>query len=195
MKKLLKRLASRILAAEIKDKNNEIAKLSDARDGLDMKCRKFSEEIERLRQRITDGGKVVLPNSVVAKIFANLPDPNSIGSNKMLKINKPYILTSENREAKISGDNGLWFFEVTIHRVERISDKKVELVIELRNESGRFVLRIPAIVVRYKNAITECDTWVWNLYESGIDALPDHTFTVMYSAMKAWADVSREFFL
>ena len=177
MKKFLKRIAAKILSEEI--------------EAYDKRVNELTQEKDRYKERLAASVKYVLPNSVIAKILAALPDPNEVGNNTELRIGKDYIIKGDAVTIN-SHQYGGWFFEVKFERLIKISDKKINLRVILRNNQGTSQLDIAATIGHLYSGNNEITTWLWNIYESGVVAMPDHLYNVIYCVSGAWNKVMHE---
>lgn len=181
MKNWFKYVAGKILKQEITTLTNE-------RDGFkqqviesNSRCCKLNDENERLRKRIADNNKTILPNTVVAEVLRRMPDPNELVYNKNLNLRE--------NDFKVHFKD-IWSFDVRMNKFTKITDEKLELAFEVVSEDGwKQELRIPCVVANYESPTTNIRTWVWNLFESGISVVPDHLYAVIFESSKAWNKV------
>ena len=180
MKKLFKKIAGKIL-------REEIDALTKERDGykqqvieLNTSNGELISENEKLRKRISDGNKTILPNTLMAEVLKRMPDPNKLAYHQKLDVDDCFKVHF----------GGHWSFDVKIDKLTKITDEKLELVFEVVSEDGwKQELRIPCVVVSYQSPVTNIRTWVWNLFESGISVVPDHLYAVITASGKAWEKV------
>ena len=198
MKKFLKRIAAKILSEEIESYDQRVKELTQDRDTLVHQCgdlngqlNAVTQEKDRYKKRLAASVKYVLPNSVIAKILAVLPDPNEVGNKPELRIGKDYIIKGDAVTIN-SQQYGGWFFEVKFDRLIKISDKKINLRVILRNNQGTSQLDIAATIGHLHSGNNELTTWLWNIYESGVVAMPDQLYNVIYCASEAWNKVMHE---
>lgn len=189
---ILKFLAQKILRKELVAYNDRISELTADRDWLTKQCGDLNRDLKRYGERLAKSVRYVVPNSVIAKIIAVLPDPNGIGDNSELKIDKANIIKGEAVKINDKGVFDGWFFEVRFEKLVRISEVKVILQVTLRNNQGMVRLEIPATVGNFSNNGVEIRTWIWNIYESGMSCLPDNVFNVYYHAAKSWSNIKYE---
>ena len=199
MKKIIKKIASKILSKELTAYENRVNELTKDRDMLVSQCgelngqvRSLTVERNRYKNRMAASLKCVLPNGVVAKIISVLPNPNEV-ADKMEKslAGKDYIITGSSVPLS-DGEKQNWFFEVKFEKLEKISDVKIMLHVTLRNDMGTEHLEIPAVIDHLSSATSAVDTWIWNLWEAGLAVLPDDLYGVFYRANKAWNKVMHE---
>ena len=199
MKNFIKKIASKILSAELAAYDNRVNEITQDRDALVSQCGELNGQIKRLtvernryKNRIAASLKYVLPNGVVAKIISVLPNPNEV-ADKMEKslAGRDYIIKGSSVPLSHGGIQN-WFFEVKFEKLEKISDVKIMLHVTLRNNMGTAHLGIPAVIDHLGSATTTVDTWVWNLWEAGLAVLPDDLYGVLYRANSAWTNVMHE---
>ena len=199
MKNFVKKIASKILSAELIEYDDRIKELTQDRDTLVSQCRELNGQIDtltaerdRYKERMAASMKYVLPNGVVAKIIKVLPNPNEV-ADKMVKFlaGQDYIITGSSVPLS-DGEKQNWFFEVKFDKLEKISDVKIMLHVTLRNNMGTAHLEIPAVIDHLGSATADVDTWVWNLWEAGLAVLPDDLYGVLYRANAAWTNVMHE---
>lgn len=158
---------------------------------LELEIADYQQLNRELQKRFATSIRCMLPIGVVAKIISYLPDPNSIGNKPELRVDKEFVLTGD--YTKVVDEAGRWWFEVKFMRLKKVSDEKINLEVSLRNNAGYCKLDIPATKESF-SGVAEVNTWVWNIYESGIVALTDDTYSFIYKAGEAWHNVSRELF-
>lgn len=187
---MFKKIARWILREEISDYELCVEKLTKEKDGLTSEIAKVSNERNKYKERLAASVNYVLPNGVVSKIIAVLPNPNEIGLKPELKLGKDYVIQGE--PVKIEGEMQRWFFEVKFEKLEKISDVKILLHISLRNNMGYSHMTIPAVVDNIIGHKTEVKSWVWNFYEAGVVMVPDDIYYVFQTADTAWDNVRHE---
>ena len=157
MKKLLKKIASRILRQEIEAMN---------------------KDLYRLKQQVYGQKKIILPQGAVSCIVDMLPNPNDVAmgrltADQLLALNAPknvrkyhYVLNGEERcsEIRIVADD----------RKEKYGNG---LMIELMD----FKLKVFIPLTFSKSKINggtevEVSTWVWDFYRAGIRTIGDRDF-------------------
>lgn len=197
MKKLIKKLARRILRQEIADFESRIVTLENDRALLIEQCRESQEsvdamtkEIAELRKRISHPRVHVLPAGLVSKVMLKMPNPNSIGTfaqNEMRE--KSYIIQGQGGKMH---EEDKWYFEVRFESIDVITDNRVELTISVRNNLGQQKIKIPATKATLTSEKLKATTWVWNLQESDLLVLPDDLYAVLYKASEAWTNICAE---
>ena len=156
---------------------------------LELEIADYQQLNRELQKRFATSIRCMLPIGVVAKIISYLPDPNSIGNKPELRVDKQFVLTGD--YTKIVDEAGRWWFEVKFVRLKKVSDEKINLEVSLRNNLGYCVINIPATKESF-SGVVDLSTWVWNIYESGIVALTDDTYSFIYKAGEAWYNVQRD---
>lgn len=187
---MFKKLAKWILRNEISDYDDCVSKLTREKEGLTSELTKVCNERNKYKERLAASINYVLPNGVISKIIAVLPNPNDVGNKPELRVDKEYIIQGDFN--KIEDETKRWFFEVKFEKLEKISDVKIVLHITLRNNMGYSHLEIPAIVDNIHGKDTIIQSWVWNFYEAGLVMIPDHLYYVLQTADTAWNKVRNE---
>lgn len=146
------------------------------------------KERDILHSKIAHVQWCLIPNGVLSRIISCLPDPNAVGNKSELRIDNKFVITGDFN--KIEDEKMRWWFDVKFSRLIKVSDEKIELEVLLKNRLGCFNLRIPATIENLNNG--QLRTWVWNIYESGVMAVTDYIYSVIYKADEAWCDVKRD---
>ena len=170
MKKLLKKIASRILRQEIETMN---------------------KDLYRLKQQAYGQKKIILPQGAVSCIVDMLPNPNDVAmgrltSDQLLALNAPknvrkyhYVLNGEERcsEIRIVADD----------RKEKYGNG---LMIELIDFKLKVFIPLFFIKSKFNGGIgVEVNTWVWDFYRAGIKVVGDRDFQMITEFLTASARV------
>ena len=169
MKKLLKKIASRILRQEIEAMN---------------------KDLYRLKQQAYGQKKIILPQGAVSCIIDMLPNPNDVAmgrltADQVLALNAPenvrkyhYVLNGEERcsEIRIVADD----------RKEKYGNG---LMIELIDFKLKVFIPLIFSKSKFKGSKIEVNTWVWDFYRAGIRAIGDRDFQMITEFLSASARV------
>jgi len=190
MMKFLTKLAQRILKDEIANYESQITDLTKDRDGYLDSYVKANGTIAELKNELNKKGNCMLPVSLVAEVVKFLPDANFLAIH-IPNSGDEYIMNS----GSCSFGRYDWKFEIKIDKVVRISDKKIELIVNLTNTRGvKTEIHIPATLVTYHNIASDIKGYVWNMYGSGIDMITDDVYRVVDDAVDVWANCLRDLF-
>lgn len=170
MKKLLKKIASRILRQEIEVMN---------------------KDLYRLKQQAYGQKAVMLPQGAVSCIVDMLPNPNDVATGKittdqLLALNAPenvrkyhYILNGKERysEIRIVADN-------------RREKPENGLMIELMDFNLKVFIPLACTNSKFNGAVrADVNTWVWDFYRAGIRVIGDRDFQMITEFVTASARV------
>ena len=164
MKKLIKKLAARIMAPEIAA---------------------LRTDVERMRLLAFGRNYVILPSSAASCIVEMLPNPNAVASGQLsaqalLRLNdkesvRRYVYVLRGREysseIRIVADT----------RSEEAKQAEQGLMIELMD--FHIKIFIPLIKTKMNTQVAgvnaEVESWVWDLYRAGIRVVGDTDFNMM----------------
>ena len=180
MKKLLKRIASKILSDELFQLNNQLETAeSDAKhfqEAYTLQTTRLGE----LKQLLDHGHQVALSAALFSRIVSELPDANHV-----------FHGVSPRVEKKIIQDRFGSAFEFSFSSVRKLNDKLYKMTVDLRCLKGgmepmRF--EIPAVKTKLVYTATEVDTWLWDVGHSSVSVLSDEGFDMLVHALSAWGD-------
>ena len=169
MKKLLKKIASRILRQEIETMN---------------------KDLYRLKQQAYGQKKIILPQGAVSCIVDMLPNPNDVAmgrltADQLLALNAPenvrkyhYVLNGEERCS-----------EIRIVADDRKEKYENGLMIELIDFKLKVFIPLFFIKSKFNGSKIEVDSWVWDFYRAGIRAIGDRDFQMITEFLSASARV------
>lgn len=170
MKKLLKKIASRILRQEIEAMN---------------------KDLYRLKQQAYGQKAVMLPQGAVSCIIDMLPNPNDVATGRftadqLLALNAPenvrkyhYVLNGEERCS-----------EIRIVADDRKEKPENGLMIELMDFKLKVFIPLACTNSKFNGSIgAEVNTWVWDFYRAGIRAVGDRDFQMITEFISASARV------
>ena len=169
MKKLLKKIASRILRQEIEAMN---------------------KDLYRLKQQAYGQKKIILPQGAVSCIVDMLPNPNDVAmgrltSDQLLVLHAPanvrkyhYVLNGEERCS-----------EIRIVADDRKEKYKNGLMIELIDFKLKVFIPLFFIKSKFNGSKMEVDSWVWDFYRAGIRVIGDRDFQMITEILSASARV------
>ena len=186
---MFKKLAKWILRNEISEYDACVDRLTKEKEGLTSELVKVCNERNKYKERLAASIKYILPNGVVSKIIAVLPNPNDIGNKPELRVDKEFVITGD--ATRIADPEMRWFFDVKFERLVKISDVKIVIEVSLRNNHGYSKLEIPA-VIDHLGGQGEITSWVWNFWEAGLVMIPDDIYGVIFRATDAWNNVKHE---
>lgn len=186
---MFKRLAKWILRKEIAEYDSCVDKLTKEKDGLISDLSYVTNQRDKYKERLAASMKYILPNGVVSKIIAVLPNPNDVGNKPELRVDKEFVITGD--ATRITDPEQRWFFDVKFERLVKISEVKIVIEVSLRNNHGYSKLEIPAVIT-HLGCQGEITSWVWNFWEAGLVMIPDDIYGVIYRAFEAWNNVKYE---
>lgn len=170
MKKLLKKIASRILRQEIEAMN---------------------KDLYRLKQQAYGQKAVTLPQGAVSCIVDMLPNPNDVATGRFtpdqpLALNAPenvrkyhYVLNGEERCS-----------EIRIVADDRKEKPENGLMIELMDFKLKVFIPLACTNSEFNGSIgAEVNAWVWDFYRAGIRAVGDRDFQMITESLSASARV------
>ena len=169
MKKLLKKIASRILRQEIEAMN---------------------KDLYRLKQQAYGQKKIILPQGAVSCIVDMLPNPNDVAmgrltADQLLALNAPknvrkyhYVLNGEERCS-----------EIRIVADDRKEKRENGLMIELMDFKLKVFIPLFFIKSKFNGSKIEVNTWVWDFYRAGIRVIGDRDFQMITEIFSASARV------
>ena len=169
MKKLLKKIASRILRQEIEAMN---------------------KDLYRLKQQVYGQKKITLPQGAVSCIVDMLPNPNDVAmgrltADQLLALNAPknvrkyhYVLNGEERCS-----------EIRIVADDRKEKYGKGLMIELIDFKLKVFIPLTFNESKFNGSEIKCYTWVWDFYHAGIRVIGDRNFQVITEFLSASARV------
>lgn len=186
---MFKKLAKWILRNEIAEYDACVDKLTKEKEGLISELSFVTNQCNRYKERLAASIKYILPNGVVSKIIAVLPNPNDVGNKPELRVDKEFVITGDT--TRITDPEMRWFFDVKFERLVKISDVKIVIEVSLRNNHGYSKLEIPAVIT-HLGGQGEITSWVWNFWEAGLVMIPDDIYGVIYRITEAWNNVRNE---
>ena len=169
MKKLLKKIASRILRQEIETMN---------------------KDLYRLKQQAYGQKKIILPQGAVSCIVDMLPNPNDVAmgrltADQLLALNAPenvrkyhYVLNGEERCS-----------EIRIVADDRKEKPENGLMIELMDFKLKVFIPLTFNESKFNGSEIEITTWVWDFYRAGIRVVGDRDFQMITEFLSASARV------
>ena len=169
MKKLLKKIASRILHQEIEAMN---------------------KDLYRLKQQVYGQKKITLPQGAVSCIVDMLPNPNDVAmgrltADQLLALNAPknvrkyhYVLNGEERCS-----------EIRIVADDRKEKYGKGLMIELIDFKLKVFIPLTFNESKFNGSEIKYYTWVWDFYHAGIRVIGDRNFQVITEFLSASARV------
>ena len=187
MKKIVKRIARRVLREELADERKHYQ--ADHR-ALEQKLIIANEETNRLRKIAFGSRKVLLSQIMVQTIVEMLPDPNKAGtggltSSELSMRSRCFVDRLNGRDfqhtikfVKAIGEESIQ--GLTVH----ISDYNIMVTIPLRRENVNYE------VYGVKTAI---DTYFWDFYGAGIRMLSEEAWAMSTEFIRAQNNVLSEF--
>ena len=169
MKKLLKKIASRILRQEIEAMN---------------------KDLYRLKQQAYGQKKIILPQGAVSCIVDMLPNPNDVAmgrltADQLLALNAPenvrkyyYVLNGEERCS-----------EIRIVVDDRKEKYGKGLMIELIDFKLKVFIPLTFNESKFNGSEIKYYTWVWDFYRAGIRTIGDRDFQMITEFLSASARV------
>ena len=169
MKKLLKKIASRILHQEIEA---------------------MYEDLYRLKQQAYGQRAVILPQGAVSCIIDMLPNPNDVATgsftvDQLLALNAPenirkyhYVLNGKERCS-----------EIRIVADDRKEKPESGLMIELMDFKLKVFIPLACVNSKFNGGVEEVITWVWDFYRAGIRIVGDRDFQMITEFLSASARV------